>query len=685
MNTDQRRWKSGVIASSAFIGVHLWLNSPARAQLTPPTLRTTKPVGLSPGAAAEITFRGSDLDGSTALVCDDPRVKVEGLTGGKDQLKAKVSFPQGLASGPLPFRAITPRGISAPARLWAGRSLPTRPEIEPNNGFAKAQAVPIPVAIDGEVNDGNEVDVFAVELQAGETLVAEVIAGRAGSGLDALVMIFGPDGRELAFDDDRFGPDAAAWATAPKAGRYFVQVQDANGRNPDAKFEQGKTREYRLELGRLPLVAAANPGGVRRGTATEIQLRGANLPGNGLLRVDLPGDAPLGDRPLPLEGANAWNLRVGDPPEADEAEPNDEVDQAQGVTVPATIHGTFGKGPEADIDVFRLKAGPGQEGDFVVSAYAARIGSPADPTLAALDDKGATRSEDDDALGRDARLALRIDSAGGALLAIRERFGRGGERFTYRIEVERAGGRLAITADAGARTLPRDGGLAVPLAVDGRGVEGAWTLAAEGLPAGVAADPVALPAGAKGALLVLTATADAPLGPFPLRLAARPADDKARPGTPVAIAFQEFRSPRATPGAPEGGTKPAPAVPDVPLMTLAVAERAPLGLAIEPRELTLTPGGQAEFKINLDRRGDDARKPVKLRLLAGAGGFDGLEVPAEVAVAADANTATLALKAKPDAAPRRLTLSVRAHFDGTPEALGVSASPATLVVPGRPE
>ena len=684
MNTDKLRWKDRKFKLSAFICVNLWLISPSVAQLTPPTLRTPRPVGVSPGEAAEVQFRGGDLDGATAIVFDDPRVKAEGLSGGKDQLKAKVTVPKDTPSGPLTFRAVTPRGISAPARLWAGRALPIKAEIEPNNGFAKAQAVPIPVAIDGEVNDGNEVDVFAVELQAGETLVAEVVAGRVGSGLDALVMIFGPDGRELAFDDDRFGPDAAAWATAPKAGRYFVQVQDANGRNPDAKFEQGKTREYRLELGRLPLVASADPGGVRRGTATEIKLLGANLPGNSALRVDLPADAPLGDRPLPLDGANAWNLRVGDGPEAAEAEPNDEIEQAQGVTVPATVHGTFGKGSEADVDLYRLKAGPGREGDYVITAFAARIGSPADPILAALDDKGATRAEDDDALGRDARLGLRLDSAGGALLAIRERFGRGGERFHYRIEIERAGGRLAITADAGARTLPRDGGLAIPLTIDRRDVDGAWTVTAEGLPPGVAAEPVAPPAGAKGALLMLTASGDAPLGPFPLRLVARPADDKARPETPVAVGFQEFHPPRVIPGQ-DGGPKPAPPAPDIPLMTLAVAERAPLGVAIEPRELTLTPGGQVEIKVYFDRRGDAARKPIKLRLLAGAGAFDGLDVPNEVAVAADAGSATVTLKAKPDAAPRRLPLTVRAHFDGIPEPLGVTAAPATLIVPERPK
>ena len=38
----------------------------------------------------------------------------------------------------------------------------------------------IPAGIEGEISQGDDVDVFAVEMKAGETLVAEAIAARAG-------------------------------------------------------------------------------------------------------------------------------------------------------------------------------------------------------------------------------------------------------------------------------------------------------------------------------------------------------------------------------------------------------------------------------------------------------------------------------------------------------------------------
>ncbi|HEX8200544.1 MAG TPA: hypothetical protein VF590_08650, partial [Isosphaeraceae bacterium] len=244
-------------------------------------------------------------------------------------------------------------------------------------------------------------------------------------------------------------------------------------------------------------------------------------------------------------------------------------------------------------------------------------------------------------------------------------FGRGGPGFVYRIEVEPLGRRVAVTADLGARTLPRGGGLAIPLTVERRGFDGAVTVLAGVLPPGISAAPTTVPAKAQKGVLVLTAAADAPLGPFPLTLAVRDV-----PGS-VEVAFLERG--RDLPMPVESGAAP-----------LAVAEPTPLGVALEPRELTVAPGGQAEVQVTLERRGESARKGVKLRLLAGDGALDGFEPVKEVTLAANATSSTWTLKAKPDAAPRRVALTVRAWFDGAPDGLGVDAEPATLVVPEHP-
>ena len=94
--------------------------------------------------------------------------------------------------------------------------------------------------------------------------------------------IFSPEGRELAANDDLFGRDAAAWATAPSTGRYLVAIQDADGRHRDGGIEQKLMRPYRLEIGRLTVVSGVFPAGARRGRGVSLRLQGANLPEGGI-------------------------------------------------------------------------------------------------------------------------------------------------------------------------------------------------------------------------------------------------------------------------------------------------------------------------------------------------------------------------------------------------------------------
>ncbi len=326
----------------------------------------------------------------------------------------------------------------------------------------KPQVVSIPAAIEGIIAPGDDVDVFAVEMKAGETLVAEAIASRAGSRLDAYASILSPDGRVLAANDDLFGRDAAAWTTVPSDGRYLVMIQDAEGRHRDGGIEAKLTRPYRLEVGRLTLVSSVFPAGARRGQVATLRLQGANLPE---ARFEPPADSPLGDRAFAVAGplglSNVLNMRVGDFDEHDEPEPNGTASEAPVVVVPASINGRFlnGGGEGDDLDVYRLKAEPGREGDYAITALSARIGSPADPVLSLLDAKGEPQGEDDDKLGRDARIERRIDSKDGLLISIRDYYGRKGGRFSYRIEVEPVGPGVVGLGRTGSSDLAATRGL----------------------------------------------------------------------------------------------------------------------------------------------------------------------------------------------------------------------------------
>ena len=187
---------------------------------------------------------------------------------------------------------------------------------------------------------------------------------------------------------------APAWATIPASGRYFVQIQDANGRHPDGAIEGRTTREYLLTIGDVPLAVSAYPpgpaGAGSRGstswastcpTASSARPRSRPMPPSAmrLLRVETPRGV-----------ANPLTVRLGDGPELVEPDPeggNDPLRPMPAV-VPGAINGRFSAMDEGDVDYYRLIPPPGREGDYAITVYAARIGSPADPVVSIVDPEG---------------------------------------------------------------------------------------------------------------------------------------------------------------------------------------------------------------------------------------------------------------------------------------------------------
>ncbi len=461
-----------------------------------------------------------------------------------------------------------------------------------------------------------------------------------------------------------------------------MQIQDANGRNPNGNLEPRTTRDYLLAIGEFPLVLSTFPAGGRRGTSAKMALLGINLPEGRDYRHIIAADALLGDSTFRLEApkgvANPVTIRVSDLPEVLEADQDTDDNPLHPmiVTIPAAIDGRFAAKDDGDVDSYRLVPTPGQEGDYAITAYAARFGSAADPVIAALDEKGKPSTEDDDKLGRDARIERKIGPEG-LTISIREYFGRGGPRYVYRIEVEPLERRrITVTADLGLRTIPRGGAMAIPVTLDRVNYDGPTTILTGPLPDGLKASPVTIPAKTKGGLIVFQAEKTAPLGAFPLRLVVRDVPASAE------VLYREMGR-RVGPPKEGADGKPAPdeMVVEMPSPLLAVAEDAPLGLAIEPAEIAISPGNQAEIKVRIDRGNDSAKKPLKLKLTAGEGGLDGFDSVADASIKADANEHVFHLKAKAGATPRRILLTARAWFEGGNETQGICANPAELIVP----
>jgi len=76
-------------------------------------------------------------------------------------------------------------------------------ETEPNNDLPHAQKIELPAMVDGVV-EAADYDVFRFHANAGEVLIFDLLARRAGSTLDGTLGILDERGTELDFNDDYY-------------------------------------------------------------------------------------------------------------------------------------------------------------------------------------------------------------------------------------------------------------------------------------------------------------------------------------------------------------------------------------------------------------------------------------------------------------------------------------------------
>lgn len=91
-----------------------------------------------------------------------------------------------------------------------------------------AQAQPLPCVFNGCIATPGESHDWKVALESGTSLQLEVLAAALGSRLDSVVTLLGPDGREVAKNDDAVDgqPDSALSFAVAKPGEYTVRIQD---------------------------------------------------------------------------------------------------------------------------------------------------------------------------------------------------------------------------------------------------------------------------------------------------------------------------------------------------------------------------------------------------------------------------------------------------------------------------
>jgi hypothetical protein len=540
------------------------LSPEGRAQYPQARLSSMSRTGVRAGETAEVTLRGSDLEGANQLWFDHPglfAVHVKELT-------FRVTAGPDVPLGDHDLRAVGTYGVTNP-RIFVVGDRPESIEIEPNNTPDKAGAIALNTVIQGELNGGADIDCFALEGKGGQRLFLDLKAERIESRLDATIRILTPAGTELAESRDVFGLDPFLDVTLPADGRYVIKVHDAIYAGSPDHF-------YRLTIHDGPHLDAILPAAIGPGSPAGFTLIGRELGAGALADHSLTSDGrmlerlalanPFRDASLLAKGPSgvarsfvppsAANLPRGldfnhvrsNPsgampvvsnslcvgmamgPIVLEHEPNDDEAHAQLVKPPCDITGTFA--PRGDDDLFRFE---GKKGEiWWVEVLAERIGSMADPAF--LIQKAGAKGQPPQDLASgddspdagtgprfntqtvDAAVRWQVPEDGLYQILISDLYAsqRGHPRLTYRLLIRReqpdyavvllpnsSAGADAVTVRAGGRTS------AYVAAIRRDGFAGAVRVEPRTLPPGVRADPVTIGPGQVIAPIVFEAADDA--------------------------------------------------------------------------------------------------------------------------------------------------------------------------------
>lgn len=267
---------------------------------------------------------------------------------------------------------------------------PEANEVEPNDDYRKPQSLDsIPRIVNGHLSKSNDVDHYAIQLAAGQTITCTVEAQRQlRSPMDACLQLLDARGNLLAQNLDALGLDPQLQYQSPRDELVVVRVF-AFPETPDSTigYAGGDKFLYRLKC--------------QNGLVND---------GEPLLVADATAIAEPCDRSMPLpvsgsalSGPRAWvgSLET----------PNDE-------------------------DVLQLETD--QPGHWRIAVRAAEFGSPIDAVVEIFDaatQKSLAKQGDSGEI-RDPVLVNQCTAPGKYLIAVRDLHGNFGAAFRYRVELE---------------------------------------------------------------------------------------------------------------------------------------------------------------------------------------------------------------------------------------------------------
>ncbi|MEX2263831.1 MAG: hypothetical protein WD696_17890 [Bryobacteraceae bacterium] len=567
-----------------------------------PAMSSVYPQGSLPGVTLKVEVLGEYLDRASKVVFLDDSISGRVLEETYTRLTLEVVAAAEAAYGPHYFRVITPRGASNPLLFRIG-DLPHVSEDEPNSVLERAQRVAVPATINGRLNFDGDFDFYRFKADKGESWVLDVRSARNGNGLDAGLILLDSRGRKLEHSEDVFIWDPFFVHTFAEAGEYIVVIQPTHVRL-DPNFA------YQLDIRRAPHLDMVSPISLRPGTTGEVTLFGAGLYRKGaklwfsaegfsgevveargpsaVARIGIPPDAVEGPHELAIVSADGRSSTAQFVVDATPVYTGQSTVQA-----PASITG-IARYREPERFAFDVKDG----GKLVFEVRAQRFGSPVDSVLRILDAQGKEIAKNDDGafagvrFNKDSRLAHTFEKGGRYSIEIRNLVKTTGENYPYQLRIAppRPSFELMLASDNPYIVAEEKGVLKVT-AERRDGHDEPIRFEIKGLPPGVVAEPLEIPAGTKDVEVKLTAPGLKPGEFFQIEVEA---------GGETA-----FRSVRIASGGGEGATSAR-----IERAAVAIVEKPLFSLESALSTVNLVRNGHAEFEV-LVRRADGFDEPLE--------------------------------------------------------------------------
>ena len=544
--------------------------------LPAPRLLTLMPMGGQVGTQFEVTLTGSHLDEARELTFSHNGISAKQLTdatGNPVPNKFVVTIADDCPPGVHEARVMTRLGMSS-SRVFCVSALQEVVQKKPNTSLAQAMELSLNSVCNAAMS-AQAVDHYAFQANKGQRIVVQCAAKGMDSKANAVVILADAQGRDLLVE--RRG--GALDFHVPEEGQYVIKVHELT-------YKGGAEYFYRLALEEYP----------------------ADKP-----IVDLPSTKPVNSFSWPPVG-------LGPQAALAESEPNNDSAEAQKISLPCDMAGSFF--PAADVDVFEFEAKKGEV--WWVEVASERLGLPTDPAILIQHVGGTPENPEltDVAELNDIPSPVKVSSNGYAYdgppynagssdilakleikqdglhrLKLSDLFGgtRNDPQNIYRLVIRKAQPDFAVLAwplhmqlrngdrNALSKPIALRGGATMALevvAIRRDGFHGEIELAMDNLPEGVMAQGLTIPAGQSHGMLLITAAEDAPRGIRSANFVGRAqigGESVVRPcalatmAWPVTDAWQEIPYPRLMADVPVsvGGEDLAP-------LTIAPAQREAL-------------------------------------------------------------------------------------------------------------